>query len=168
MANKEYSDQQLYALHERREQTYLRKLTGQRQHADLFKPYSISQAEYRVLALLYFSDGCEPSVMADRLLLLRQTMTKVIDSLEQKELVVRTVHPSDRRKLFINLLPEGRRLVRELLSMESDYLDRVDAQFTPEELDTYLHLRAKIQTVRSQVLQQIAQERAAEAEAEVG
>ncbi len=163
MAIRQYTDRELLELHERREQTFSVTLSGQRRHAVLFEPYNISHTEYRVLALLFFSHGCEPSVMADKLLILRQTMTKVIDSLEAKGYVAREVHPYDRRKLYINLLPEGTRLARELLCLESDYLDRVDSQFTQEEMDTYRGLAKRIQEARETVMEQIVAERSAEA-----
>ena len=162
MAMKDYTDRELRELHERRENTFSVTLRGQRRHAILFEPYNISHTEYRVLALLFFSGGCEPSVIADKLMILRQTMTKVVDSLESKGYAVRTEHPYDRRKVFINLLPEGKRLARELLCLESDYLDRVDRQFTQEEMDTYRSLSARIQEARTSVMQEIVAERASE------
>ena len=162
MTVRQYTDRELLELHERREQTLSVTLRGQRRHAILFEPYNISHTEYRVLALLFFSHGCEPSVMADRLMILRQTMTKVVDSLESKGYAVRTVHPYDRRKLFINLLPEGKRVARELLCLESDYIDRVDSLFTQEEMDQYHALAGKIQRAREEVMEQIVAERSAE------
>ncbi len=162
MEIRQYTDRELLELHERREKTFSVTLMGQRRHAILFEPYNISHTEYRVLALLFFSHGCEPSVMADKLLILRQTMTKVIDSLEAKGYAVRTVHPYDRRKLFINLLPEGKKIARELLCLESDYIDRVDSQFTQEELDVYHALAGRIQHARESVMQEILEERSKE------
>ena len=164
MAIRQYTDLELRELHERREQTFSVTLRGQRRHAILFEPYNVSHTEYRVLALLFFSGGGEPSVIADKLMILRQTMTKVVDSLEAKGYAERAEHPYDRRKVFINLLPEGKRLARELLCLESDYLDRVDRQFTQEEMDTYRGLSARIQAARTAVMQEIVNERNAEAE----
>lgn len=165
MAVKHYTDRELRELHEQRENTFSVTLRGQRRHAILFEPYNISHTEYRVLALLFFTGGCEPSVIADRLMILRQTITKVIDSLESKGYAERAEHPYDRRKVFINLLPEGKRVARELLCLESDYLDRVDRQFTREEMDTYRSLSGRIQETRTAVMQAILAERAADIEA---
>ena len=97
-----------------------------------------------------------------KLMILRQTMTKVIDSLEAKGYVERASHSYDRRKVYINLLPEGQRLARELLCLESDYLDRVDRQFTDEEMETYRDLSRRIQDARAAVMQEIVAERDAE------
>jgi len=162
MEIRQYTDRELLELHERREQIFSVTLMGQRRHAILFESYNISHTEYRVLALLFFSQGCEPSVMADKLMILRQTMTKVIDSLEAKGYAVRTVHPYDRRKLFITLLPEGKKIVRELLCLESDYIDRVDSQFTQEELDAFHSLSARMQHARESVMREILAEQSIE------
>ena len=164
MATRQYTDRELRELHEQRERTLSVTRKGQRRHAILFEPYNISHTEYRVLALLFFSGGTEPSVIADRLMILRQTMTKVIASLESKGYAERAVHAYDRRKVYINLLPEGKRLARELLCLESDYLDRVDRQFTEEEMETYRSLAHRIQDARAAVMQEIVDERNAEKE----
>lgn len=165
MASRQYTDQELLVLHNRREQTYSVTLTSQRRHAILFEAYDISHTEYRVLTSLFFTNGCEPSIIAGKLMLLRQTMTKVLDSLEAKGYVVRMNHPNDRRRLFVNLLPKGRQMARELLCLESDYINRVDELFTPEELETYHSLFSRIQEARINVLQQMMEERAAEKDA---
>jgi DNA-binding MarR family transcriptional regulator len=89
----------------------------------------------------------------------------VIDALESKGYAERTEHPYDRRKVFINLLPEGKRVARELLCLESDYLDRVDRQFTQEEMDTYRSLSGRIQETRTAVMQAIMAERAGDSKA---
>ena len=164
MVTRQYSDKELLALHERRERTFSVTLTSQQQHAILFEPYNISHTEYRVLAQLFFGGGCEPSVIADRLMILRQTMTKVVVSLEAKGYAERTVHSYDRRKVYIQLLPEGKRLARELLCLESDYLERVDRHFTREEMETYRALTRRIQDTRFAVMQEILDERNAEKE----
>ncbi len=161
MADRTYSEQELFALHERREKTLSQKLSTQKWHFVLFEPYNISHSEYRVLATLYFNGDSEPSFLADKLQILRQTMTKLVDSLESKGLVSRAVHPSDRRRLYISLLPKGTETIRELLCIESDFYSRVEAQFTEAELEAYLDLSSRIRSARAEVMQEIVKERSA-------
>ena len=133
MAIRQYTDRELRALHERREQTFSVTLRGQRRHAILFEPYNISHTEYRVLALLFFSDGGEPSVIADKLMILRQTMTKVIDSLEAKGYVSAEQHPDDRRVKQIRLTERGEELCRRSWEkMKSRFAVMTDG-LSPEE-----------------------------------
>lgn len=148
-----YSFEQLKELHQKREETYISSLSGQRRHEIMFEPFNVSPTEYRVLAFLYFNGReAEPSVIADSLHILRQTMTKVIDSLEKKSFVSRREHPTDRRRVFITLLPEGASSAEKLVSMETDYCNLVDEQFSKEELDTYHELSWRIQKVSDDTL----------------
>jgi DNA-binding MarR family transcriptional regulator len=56
-----------------------------------------------------------PGVIAERLLVTSGTMTALLDTLERRGLVRRTPHPTDRRKLLIDITPEARRLVNAML-----------------------------------------------------
>ena len=160
MADK-YTDEELKARFEFREKGLVSYLSGARRHEILFEPYHVSATEYRVLSVLLFTPGgCEPSVIADRLNVLRQTMTKVIDSLVARGLAVRSEHPTDRRRVYIRLLPEGTTLARTLLTLETDYNAAVRMHFAPGEIELYRELQQKMNTARDIELQCILDARA--------
>ncbi len=56
-----------------------------------------------------------PSVIGDRLLITRATVTSVTDTLERRGLVERIPHPHDRRMLLIQLTAAGQTLISELM-----------------------------------------------------
>lgn len=150
---KEYSFQELKDKYNAREGSYVHGLNGAERHELMFEPYHITPTEYRVLGFLYVNGNeAEPSVIADSLHVLRQTMTKIIDSLENRGFVMRKEHPSDRRRVYIALLPEGTLLAKQLLQLETAYADRVEQYFEPEELATYRKLFWKMQTARDEAL----------------
>ncbi|MBE6369133.1 MAG: hypothetical protein E7056_03105 [Lentisphaerae bacterium] len=60
-------------------------------------------------------EGVEPAVLADEANLLRQTMTVVLNDLEEQRLVIREFHPTDRRKKMIKLTDKGQQVCREIL-----------------------------------------------------
>ena len=62
-------------------------------------------------------EGVEPAVLADEANLLRQTMTVVLNDLEDQGWVTRELHPTDRRKKMIKLTLEGKRVCQEILDM---------------------------------------------------
>jgi DNA-binding MarR family transcriptional regulator len=71
-------------------------------------PYGIVGRELAVLLVL---DGSEPASqldMANRLGIDRTTMVAMLNTLEDKGLVQRTMHGSDRRKNVVELTPTGR------------------------------------------------------------
>lgn len=163
---KKYSETELADCFHMREERLIKTLTEQKSHAMLFVPYNITPTEYRVLAYLYFSKGeAEPSVIADALIILRQTMTKLVDSLEKQGFVCRTIHPTDRRRIFIKLLPEGTEMAQALLNIETEYTKLVEACFSDEELDLYHQLFWRMQDARDRVLKTMLEPAAQEAEA---
>ena len=50
--------------------------------------------------------------IADRLMVHPTGVTKLVDRLEQDELVVREANPADRRGVLVRITPEGRRLAK--------------------------------------------------------
>ena len=60
-------------------------------------------------------EGVEPAVLAENSHLLRQSMTVVLNDLENQELVSRGFHPTDRRKKVIRLTPKGEKVCNEIL-----------------------------------------------------
>ena len=76
------------------------------------RPLGLTFARYEVLMLLGFSrSGVLPTTkMADRLMVHPTGVTKLIDKLEQQDLVRREPNPKDRRGTLVRIAPAGRRL----------------------------------------------------------
>jgi DNA-binding MarR family transcriptional regulator len=63
-----------------------------------------------------------PSELADRERIKRPTATRLLGTLEEASLVVRTSDPSDRRSSLIAITPEGRELMRTVRTRKDAYL----------------------------------------------
>lgn len=76
------------------------------------RPLGLTFARYEVLMLLGFSRaGALPTTkMADRLMVHPTGVTKLIDKLEEKDLVQREPNPADRRGTLVRITLTGRRL----------------------------------------------------------
>jgi DNA-binding MarR family transcriptional regulator len=57
----------------------------------------------------------EPSVIAERLVTTTGTMTSLLDTLEKRGLIRRLPHPDDRRKILVDVTPDARAIIDELL-----------------------------------------------------
>ena len=157
---KAYSFSELKKTNDVREHSYVNSITGSQRHELMFAPYQISASEYRTMAFLYFRQAeAEPSVIADSLRVPRQKVTRVLDSLEKKGYVIRKEHPTDRRRIYASLLPEGEKLARELIELETSYSDDVLDSFTPKEIEQYRDLFWKMQKVRIDVLRRYLEAR---------
>ena len=157
---KQYTDQQILQSFEDGERFFHSTMAGHRRHVLLFEPYGVTPTEFRVMAfLLGHPEGVEPSVAADSLHVLRQSMTKLVDTLEQRGYVQRDAHPTDRRRVNLHLQPKGTELIRKLAGLHIDYTNRVLAHFTDEEREQYHHLHWMMNEAQEEELRKMLEER---------
>ena len=77
---------------------------------------SLSPSATQVLAVLDGAGEPLPSnVIAERLLITTASMTSLLDTLQRKGLIRRAPHPSDRRKILVEITPQARDLVDRML-----------------------------------------------------
>lgn len=69
-----------------------------------------------VVAHLYLHpEDSEPAKLSEETCAPRQTMTFILDTLEQQNLAARSPHPNDRRKKVVTLTAKGRKLAKAML-----------------------------------------------------
>jgi DNA-binding MarR family transcriptional regulator len=83
----------------------------------LLRPLGVSAAGGLVLGILRDGGPMAPSVLSERLIVTRATVTGVVDSLERRGFVRRATNPADRRSLLIELTPSGLEVLRELRTL---------------------------------------------------
>ena len=91
-----------------------------------------------LLYLKLFQDDAEPSVIADFICVPRQTMTSILDGMEQDGLIVRLEHPSDRRRKLVRFARKGSALAERTLKEIRRHEAQAMAALTPGELSSML------------------------------
>lgn len=67
----------------------------------------------------------------------KSVVMRMIDSLEKKGLCRRTVNPVDRRENFLNITPEGERVVAQYQEIERRLSQELTANISEEKLKTF-------------------------------
>jgi DNA-binding MarR family transcriptional regulator len=120
--------------------------------------YDLSVSAATVLAII---DGAgepiTPGVIAERAIIAAASTTSVLDTLERRGLVERRPHPTDRRKLLIDLTAKGRATIDHILPGIHRLEEEVMRALTTEERRDLLSLIAKVQASVSEVAEQPAQ-----------
>ena len=143
-----------------RETSYRYSAETDKRHELLFAPYDVSFSVFRVLSYLLLNEGgATPSQIADELMILRQSMTNILDALEKRELVCREIDPADRRRIRVKLLPAGEALSVELLALEDSFLVKMGKYITDEERRAYRVLEKKMYDAKVAALSDILRER---------
>ena len=109
----------------------------------------LSASAFQTLAIL--EGAGEPlagHVIADRLLVSSASMTSLLDTLEGRGLVERHPHPTDRRKVLIQLTDEAREIVDRMLPTVHAAATEALADLTERERE---QLIASLATIRARL-----------------
>src|SRR5262249_10896045 len=87
-----------------------------------------------------------PHVVAERLLITTGTMTSLLDTLERRGLVHRVPHPSDRRKLLIDITDQARSILDRLLPRVHGASRDAFSVLSDAECETLVRLLERVQT----------------------
>lgn len=108
-----------------------RRLRAER-HAAGLEP-GLSETQLAALATLERHDRMTPGELADYEKVQPPSMTRVIAALEERGLVRRAPHGSDRRQVVLSVTAQGRSVVRETRQLREAWLARRLSELTPEE-----------------------------------
>lgn len=108
----------------------------------LLKPYGISNTQYNVLRILRGAepDGLCRNKLRDRLLTRMPDVTRLLDRMEELELVSRERETSDRRLVTTRISKRGKRLVDDLDAVVAAEHQRSLAHLSKAQLTTLIEL----------------------------
>jgi DNA-binding MarR family transcriptional regulator len=101
----------------------------------------LSDTQLAALSALERHTAMTPGELAEHEKVQPPSMTRVIAVLEERELVERSPHPTDRRQVILKVTEEGRAVVQRVRRAKDAWLARRLAELTTEERAT---LRAAV------------------------
>lgn len=115
-------------------------LRGQAECRDL----GLTVAQARLLVMLGTEVPWEPSDLARHLELSRQAMSSAVNHLEREGLVSRVHSPTDRRRVFVEFTPRGRRIFLRLRAGHHRMHQQINRRFSGAEREAAVRLLATI------------------------
>jgi DNA-binding MarR family transcriptional regulator len=104
--------------------------------------HGITHAQGRILALLSTERYATAADLARELEIDAASMTRMIDRLEKRKLILRLLRGEDRRMINLRLTPGGRVLAEKLPAIHAAVMNRSFAGFGAEDVE---HLRNLLQ-----------------------
>ncbi|MFZ2339727.1 MAG: MarR family transcriptional regulator [Bacteroidales bacterium] len=99
-----------------------------------------------LLALSLQSEEVIQNDMADVMGKDKSAILRFVDSLEEKELVRRTVDQKDRRKNYLTITEKGERVIELCLETMHDFMEELEQGLTRTEIDTFYKVVAHFKT----------------------
>lgn len=94
---------------------------------------ALSDIQLAALAALNRHEAMSPGELAEHEKVQPPSMTRVIAVLEERKLVQRAPHPTDRRQVILTVTPEGRTLVDRARQLKEAWLAQRLQELSPEE-----------------------------------
>ena len=77
-------------------------------------PFGVSPSQWAILETCFTGDATTPTEFAREIPIDGAAITRQLDKLEARELLIRVPHPTDRRSTLVELTDAGREIVRKL------------------------------------------------------
>jgi DNA-binding MarR family transcriptional regulator len=100
---------------------------------NLWKSAGVTLTQLRILRVLQQEGARSATDLAQAAGLSAPSLTRVLDRMEELELVVRVADPSDRRRVCVELLERGRQLIGGRNILQGTALARAAASLGPSE-----------------------------------
>ncbi len=113
--------------------------------ADVAK-WNLGITEFYVLEVLYLKGSQTIQQIAGSILVSSGSMTYVIDKLEKRGIIIRNPCPKDRRVIHIELTPEGRSLMEEIMLEHREALENIFKVLEPQEAEVLVNLLGKVKS----------------------
>jgi len=115
----------------------------------VLRKMNITFVHFRVLQVLYDRDGQTIGELASTLVLRQPALSRVVDQMEERELVVREPNPQNNRYIHVWLNPLGRECYERVWPASHKIIERALTVITPTErkllLDILLRMDAHLQ-----------------------
>ncbi|MRX81831.1 MarR family winged helix-turn-helix transcriptional regulator [Eggerthella guodeyinii] len=108
------------------------------------KPYDITPGQWNLINQLDSAGELSQKQLAERTRKEQATITRYLDTLERKGLVVRNQHKSDRRAHAISVTDKAHELVMAVQPITVDAADRLIEGIDQADLDTFVAVLAKL------------------------
>ena len=126
-----------------KELRYISHLIKQKGRA-ILSNYTITPPQFVALQWLHESGDMTIGDLSNKMYLAFSTTTDLVDRMEKNELVQRVRDEQDRRVVRIHLLPEGERIIQEVIEKRQNYLRDLLQEFEVDEAQELLKLLKKL------------------------
>ncbi|MEI8390110.1 MAG: MarR family transcriptional regulator [bacterium] len=106
--------------------------------------FNITPEQWAVMSYLHKEDGLYQKQIADFLFKDKPTVTRILDILEKRNLIIRISDEKDRRKFKIYLTQDGKDTVVQLLPVAKEVQHKIKEKITAEEIEILKTILNKI------------------------
>lgn len=110
---------------------------------EFFARFEITPQQFNVLAILHYTGPVSTSVILEWMFEKNAGVSRLVDRLVKKDLVVKKAHPRDKRLIEVELTSKGEEMY-QLISPQLKEIDGVSENLTDQEVRQLIQLLVKL------------------------
>ncbi len=99
--------------------------------------HGVTEQQWRVIRALVESDAAEIGALAALCCVLPASLTRIVDTLEEKGLAARRPHAADQRRVIVGVTPAGRRLFHAVAPHSEAHYREIAALVGQDRIDAF-------------------------------
>lgn len=112
---------------------------------DINKKYNLSKIELDIISFLFNNPSKDTlSDIVEFRMLQKGNVSKAVDLLIEKDLLLKEIDIDDRRKIHLQLTENSRDITKDIEIVKRDYLKQIYRDFSDEEIKLYSSLNKRI------------------------
>ena len=108
---------------------------------------NISQGESGVLLYLLNNDSVSQSELSEKLNITMPRVAAIINTLQDKMLVIKKTDPNDKRKTIITMTEKGKKDILQKRKNAIIFIESIIKELTDEEIMQYISITKKIEEI---------------------
>ncbi|MDJ0614587.1 MAG: homoprotocatechuate degradation operon regulator HpaR [Rhizobiaceae bacterium] len=115
---------------------------------EMLSEIGLTEQKWRILRTLDEFGKLEQTAISDRACLLLPSVTRITKSLESQGLLTRFSDHEDKRKMMVEITDQGRKIVRENITLANEIYDHIETRLGKEKVDDLLDLLAELKDLK--------------------
>ncbi|CUH99281.1 homoprotocatechuate degradation operon regulator HpaR [Leisingera aquaemixtae] len=100
----------------------------------------LTEQQWRGLRVVQEDGPIDPTQIADKACLLLPSLTRILQKLEEKQLISRVRDKEDRRRQVVRIAPAGEKVIADNIEASLELMNRTRAKMGPERYEALLDL----------------------------
>ena len=100
----------------------------------------LTEQQWRVLRVVQEDGPIDPTQIADKACLLLPSLTRILQKLEEKQLISRERDTEDRRRQVVRIAPAGEKIIADNIDASLELMNRTRAKMGAERYEALLDL----------------------------
>ncbi|MEX0305646.1 MAG: homoprotocatechuate degradation operon regulator HpaR [Leisingera sp.] len=100
----------------------------------------LTEQQWRVLRVVQEDGPIDPTQIADKACLLLPSLTRILQKLEEKQLISRERDTEDRRRQVVRIAPTGEQIIADNIDASLELMNRTRAKMGAERYEALLDL----------------------------